>query len=61
MGLHKTAHGGNWMLQQMGAWKYKNGNVKGFARKVVQEHIVFLARITYKRRACNHGNEVFLV
>ena len=28
MGLHGTVRGVNWMLQQMGAWLCRNGNVR---------------------------------
>ena len=60
MGLHLTALGGNWMLQQVGAWKYRNDNARRPARAVVQVHNVFRARISYVRRACSHGRRCFL-
>ena len=46
------------MLQQMGAWKYRNDNSKHSARAVVQEHNLFLARTSYERRTCSHGRRV---
>ena len=59
MELHRTAHGWNLMFQQMGTWKYRNGNARRSARAVVQEHNVFRAHISYDRRACSHGRRGF--
>ena len=38
MELYGTANVGNCMLQQIGAWKYRNGNARRSARAVVQQH-----------------------
>ena len=59
MKLQGTAHGGNWGLQKMGAWKYWNGNARRSARAVVQEHNAFSAHISYERRASSPGRQVF--
>ena len=45
MGLHGTAHVGNFTSQQMGDRKYRNGNARRSGRAVVQEHYLFRARI----------------
>ena len=55
MVLHGTAHGGNLMIQQMGAWKHSNGNARRSARAAEDEHNVFRASISYERRACSLG------
>ena len=60
VGLHGTAHRGNWMLQQIGAWKYRNCIARRFAHAVVEEHNMFRVRISCERRACSQGKRVFL-
>ena len=45
MGLHGTEHGGNWVLQQMGALYCRNGNARCSARTVVQVHNMLQARL----------------
>ena len=59
MGLHGTAHRGNWVIQQVGAWTYRNINVRRSARAYVQKHDMFQERISHERHACSSGRQEF--
>ena len=48
------------MIQQVGAWTYRNLNVRHSARAYVQEHDVFQECISHEGHACSSGRQEFL-
>ena len=58
-GVTQDCSWGDLVLQQTGAWKCRNGNAMRSARTVVQENNAVRAGISYERRTCSHGRQVF--